>query len=157
MGFHVKVGKGRTPAQNRADKERRVREDRTHAALAFDGDQCLGWCQFGSPDELPEVKSRRRYEAELSTLPDWRITCFFTGRGQRGRGMANAALGGALAEIARHGGGTVEGYPEETDDRTGSGSFLHTGPMAAFENHGFTRARQISPHRWVVTRIVDPA
>ena len=51
----------------------------------------------------------------------------------------------------------VEGYPEETDDRTGSGSFLHTGPMAAFENHGFTRARQISPHRWVVTRIVDPA
>ena len=26
MGFHVKVGKGRTPAQNRAEKEQRVRE-----------------------------------------------------------------------------------------------------------------------------------
>ena len=36
------------------------------------------------------------------------------------------------------GGGTVEGYPEETDDRKVSGSYLHTGPMAAFENHGFT-------------------
>ena len=59
-------------------------------------------------------------------------------------------------EIAGHGGGTVEGYPEETDDRTLSGSFLHTGPMAAFENHGFARARLISPHRWVVTRTVDP-
>ena len=64
---------------------------------------------------------------------------------------ADAALGGALTEIARHGGGTVEGYPEETDDRLLSGSFLHTGPMAAFENHGFTRTRPISPHRWVVT------
>ena len=102
------------------------------------------------------IKSRRLYEKGPTELPDWRITCFFTGKGQRRRGVADAALGGALAEIAGHGGGTVEGYPEETDDRTVSGSFLHTGPMAAFENHGFTRSRPISPHRWVVTRSVEP-
>ena len=156
MGFHVKVGKGRAPAQNRAEKEQRVREGRTHAALVLDGDQCLGWCQFGSPAELPEIKSRRRYEKGLTALPDWRITCFFTGKGLRRCGVADVALGGALAEIAGHGGGTVEGYPEETDDRTLSGSFLHTGPMATFENHGFARTRLISPHRWVVTRTVDP-
>ena len=156
MGFHVKLGQGRTAARNRSDKEQLVREGRTHAALGFDGDECLGWCQFGSPDELPEVKSRRRYEAELTRLPEWRITCFFTGKGLRGRGVADAALGGAIAQIAGHGGGLVEGYPEETDDRKVSGSFLHTGPMAAFEKHGFTRTRPISPHRWVVTRSVDP-
>lgn len=98
----------------------------------------------------------RRYEKGLTALPDWRITCFFTGKGLCRCGVADAALGGALAEIAGHGGGTVEGYPEETDDRTLSGSFLHTGPMAAFENHGFARTRLISPHRWVVTRTVDP-
>ena len=46
MGFHVKLGKGRTAVQNRAEKEQRVREGRTHAALVLDGDQCLGWCQF---------------------------------------------------------------------------------------------------------------
>ena len=157
MGFHVKLGKGRTAAQNRAEKEQRVREHRTHAALVLNGDHCLGWCQFGSPAELPEVKSRRRYEKDLTALPDWRITCFFTGKGLRRAGVAGVALGGALAEIARLGGGMVEGYPEETDDRTVSGSFLHTGPMAAFEHHGFTRTRPISPHRWVVTRTVDPA
>ncbi len=156
MGFHRRVDKGRTAAQNRAEKQQRVTEGRTHAALVLDGDQCLGWCQFGSPEELPEVKSRRRYEKDLAALPDWRITCFFTGKGLRRRGIAEAALGGALAEIAHHGGGVVEGYPEETDDRTLSGSFLHTGPMAAFENHGFTRTRPISPHRWVVTRTVEP-
>ncbi|MFC5286607.1 GNAT family N-acetyltransferase [Actinokineospora guangxiensis] len=157
MGFHVRVGKGRTPAQNRADKHQRVRDGRTHAALVFDGERCAGWCQFGSPAELPEIKSRRRYDKDLIALPDWRVTCMFTGKGQRRRGVADAALGGALAEIARLGGGTVEGYPEETDDRTLSGSFLHTGPMAAFENHGFTRTRPLSPHRWVVTRTVAPA
>lgn len=153
VGFHLKL-KDRTAELNKADKERLVREGRTHNALVFDGDDCLGWCQFGSPSELPEIKSRRLYEKELTALPDWRITCFFTGKGFRGRGIANAALGGALAEIARLGGGTVEGYPEETDDRRVSGSFLHTGPMAAFEHHGFTRTRPISPHRWVVTRTV---
>ncbi len=157
MGFHLTVGNGRTAAQNRSEKQQRVTEGRTHAALVLTGDQCVGWCQFGSPEELPEVKSRRRYEKDLAALPDWRITCFFTGKGLRGRGVADAALGGALSEIARHGGGVVEGYPEETDDRTVSGSFLHTGPMAAFENHGFTRTRPISPHRWVVTRTVEPA
>jgi hypothetical protein len=157
MGFHVRLGKGRTAAQNRAEKEQRVHEGRAHAALVFGGDECLGWCQFGSPEELPEVKSRRLYEQGLIALPDWRVTCFFTGKGHRRRGVADAALGGALAEIARLGGGTVEGYPEESDDRTVSGSFLHTGPMAAFEKYRFTRIRQISPHRWVVTRSVAPA
>jgi len=156
IGFHVKLGKGRTPEQNRAEKERRVREGRTHAALVFHDDRCLGWCQFGPTQELPEVKSRRRYEQDLTALPDWRITCFFTGKGLRRRGVADAALGGALAEIAGRGGGAVEGYPEETDNRSVSGSFLHTGPMAAFENHGFVRIRPISPHRWVVSRTVDP-
>ena len=95
-------------------------------------------------------------EKELVQLPDWRITCFFTGKGLRKRGVADAALGGALELIADLGGGVVEGYPEETDDRQVSGSFLHTGPMATFEKHGFTRARPISPHRWVVTRTVGP-
>lgn len=156
MGFHVRVGKGRTPQQNRDEKEQRVRDGATHAALVFDGDDCLGWCQFGTPAELPEIKSRRRYEKDLVALPEWRVTCFFTGKGNRERGVANAALGGALTEIAGRGGGLVEGYPEETDDRTLSGSFLHTGPMAAFENHGFTRIRPIAPHRWVVARTVDP-
>ncbi|MEU6852706.1 GNAT family N-acetyltransferase [Actinacidiphila alni] len=157
MGFHVKVGKGRTAEQNRAEKQERVREGRTHAALVFRGADCVGWCQFGPPEELPEIKSRRTYEQGLAELPDWRVTCFFTGKGLRKSGVAHTALGGALAEIARLGGGTVEGYPEETDDRTVSGSFLHTGPMAVFEAHGFTRTRPVSPHRWVVTRTVRPA
>ncbi|MEU9822011.1 GNAT family N-acetyltransferase [Pseudonocardia alni] len=155
MGFHVKLGGDRSPQQNRTEKRELVRSGATHNALVLDGDTCLGWCQFGSPHELPEIKSRRRYEKELTRLPDWRITCFFTGKGLRRRGVADIALGGALAEIARLGGGVVEGYPEETDDRAVPGSYLHTGPMAVFERRGFTRTRPISPHRWVVTRTVD--
>jgi GNAT superfamily N-acetyltransferase len=143
-GLPREAGEGthRGPEPRREGATRAGREH--HAALVFDGDQCVGWCQFGTPEELPEVKSKRLYEKGLTDLPDWRITCFFTGKGHRGRGVADAALAGALAQIAEYGGGTVEGYPEETDDRKVSGSFLHTGPMPAFESHGFTRIRPIS-------------
>lgn len=67
--FMSRSGRGVPPQQNRAEKEQRVREGRTHAALVFEGDDCLGWCQFGSPAELPEIKSKRKYEKELVVLP----------------------------------------------------------------------------------------
>jgi hypothetical protein len=111
MAFHVKLGQGRTAEQNRNEKEQRVRDGSTHNVLVFDGDQCVGWCQFGAPQELPEIKSKRLYENGSTARPDWRITCFFTGNGHRGRGVADTALAGALEQIARRGGGVVEGYP----------------------------------------------
>jgi GNAT superfamily N-acetyltransferase len=132
-----------------------VREGRAHAALVFDHARCVGWCQFGPTEELPRIKHQKAYREGLRELPDWRITCFFVGRTHRHRGVAAAALAGALKEIARLGGGTVESYPEDTNDRTVSGSFLHNGTVAMFERHGFTRNRQIGKHRWVVSLVIS--
>jgi len=156
MGFHPEgFGPDPSAAQNRARKEARVREGRAHAALVYDGDTCVGWCQFGPTDELTRIKHRRAYEEGLADLPDWRITCFFVAAKQRRRGVADAALGGALAEIERLGGGTVESYPEDAAGRKVSGSFLHNGTLAMFERHGFARDRRIGKHRWVVRRTVS--
>jgi GNAT superfamily N-acetyltransferase len=128
MSFHPEgVGRGKTAAQNRSEKECRVREGNAHAALVYDGGTCVGWCQFGAPDELPRIKHRRVYQEGLTHLPHWRITCFFVDKGCRGQGVAVAALRGALQEIARLGGGTVESYPEHVAGRSVSASFLHNG------------------------------
>ncbi len=156
MGFHSEGvnDRERTPERNRADKECRVAEGRAHAALVFDGDTCVGWCQFGSPDELPRIKSRRAYEAEATELPQWRITCFYVDKGHRGEGIASAALAGALKEIALLGGGTVESFPEDVEGRKVSGSFLHNATLALFEQQGFERMRRIGKNRWVVRRVV---
>ncbi len=122
MAFHSEgVGRGRTAAQNRSGKECRVAEGRAHAALVYDGAACVGWCQFGPPDELPRIKHRRAYLEGLGVPADWRITCFFVDRKHRGQGVAAAALEGALHEIARLGGGTVESYPEDIDGPVGLG------------------------------------
>jgi GNAT superfamily N-acetyltransferase len=156
MAFHAEgVGRGRTPAQNRSAKEARVREGRAHAALVYDGPACVGWCQFGPADELPRIKRRRAYLDGGSALPDWRITCFFVDRACRRTGVASTALDGALNEIARLGGGTVESYPEDVDGRSASAAFLHNGTVHMFERRGFERTRRIGKHHWVVTRVVD--
>jgi GNAT superfamily N-acetyltransferase len=155
MGFHEEgVGRGRTAQQNRSDKETRVRDGRAHAALVFDDASCVGWCQFGPTDELPRIKHRRAYLEGLAKLPDRRITCFFVDRNHRRSGVAAAALGGALDEIARLGGGRVESYPEDAEGRKVSSSFLHNGTLGMFESHGFEPVRRLGKNHWVVAKVV---
>ena len=152
MGFHP--DDSRDPALNRERKLARVREGRAHAALVFAGDDCLGWCQFGAPAEVPKIKNRAAYEKSLSKLPDWRIACNFVGKGNRRKGVANAALEGALDLIAGFGGGKVEGYPESADSVPAG--FLFHGALSTYEKLGFVRDRQIGKHRWVVAKDVEP-
>lgn len=155
MAFHPKeVGQGGTATPHRKAKECRVREGTSHAALVFDGKTCVGWCQFGSPEELPRIKRQRAYQDGFERLPDWRITCFFVDKAYRGKGVAAAALEGALNEIARLGGGTVESYPEDAAGRSVSSSFLHNGTVSMFEKQGFALGRRLGKNHWVVTKVV---
>lgn len=153
MGMHAEDD-GHATVPNRQLKFDRVCAGTAHAALVFDGDDCVGWCQFGSPDEVPRIKNRREYDKSLTKLPDWRIACCYVGKGHRRQGVAAAALAGALDLIAELGGGTVEGYPEPAD--AVSAGFLFHGALSTYEEAGFTKDRKIGKHRWVVTKTVDP-
>ena len=158
ISFHLGPGEGKRGAEAyRAMKEARVREGRAHVALVFDGPSAVGWCQFGSPEELPNIRSRKAYEVGLRSLPDWRITCFFIDRERRGRGVASLALREALGMIARLGGGRVEAYPEDYQGRKISSSFLCSGTLGMFEKAGFRKTRKIAMHRWVVAQRIAPA
>jgi GNAT superfamily N-acetyltransferase len=150
MWYHRKDG-GETPDQKRTAKEQLVLQGRAHASLVYQGDACVGWCQFGSPEELPCIHNERAYLATNPERPDWRITCFFSGKGHRGNGVARAALQGAIEQISALGGGRVEGYPEEIEGRKASPAFLFNGALSTFERLGFERCVKIGKHKWVVT------
>lgn len=150
LGFHHQKGEPRET--RREEKECRVREGRTHAALVFDGEAAVGWCQFGRTDELPGIKHQKRYAEGLTDLPDWRITCFVVDKEYRRQGVAGLALQAALDEIARQGGGLVESYPEEVRGRKTSSAFLYNATVSLFERHGFSKVRQIGKDHWVVQR-----
>jgi hypothetical protein len=151
MGFHPE-GLDRTSARrNRENKQRHVRVGTVHQVLVYDGTACVGWCQYGTPTELPTINNARAYDRGLVELPDWRIGCIFTGKGRRRNGVARAALTGVLSMIKAAGGGLVEAYPEQVEGREPQrGSYFHTGPENLFEEFGFIRDRRIAKWRWVM-------
>ena len=142
------------PEVKRAAKACLVKTGKAHAALVYDGSDCVGWCQFGSPEELPRIHNQKAYLATEPKLPNWRITCFYVGKGHRGDGVALAALAGAVEEIRKLGGGRIEGYPENTEGRKAAAAFLFNGTLSSFERAGFKRTRQIGKHKWVVSKTV---
>ena len=150
MGFHPE-GLGGTAEEHRAAKQRHTREGTVHQVLVYDGEEAVGWCQFGTPAELPRIKNPKAYEKDLVELPRWRIGCIFTGSRHRERGVARAAVTAVLEEIESRGGGVVEAYPEQVADRKPQrGAYLHTGPESLYEDLGFVRDRQIAKWRWVM-------
>lgn len=139
-------------------KERLIAEGVAHAALVFDGDAAIAWCQYGSPVELPNISHRKEYDAGEDRLAPWRITCFFVDRDHRRSGVAREALDGALGLIAQAGGGEVVSFPNVLPPgktRTSS-SFLHNGTRAMFEKAGFTFERRLGKNKTVM-RITVPA
>jgi hypothetical protein len=61
VGFHAEGGE--RGLDHHSPNERRVRDGTAHAGLVFDGERCVGWCQFGSPEELPRIKFAKVYGA----------------------------------------------------------------------------------------------
>jgi ribosomal protein S18 acetylase RimI-like enzyme len=158
MAYHPQVEVSRTDAEhNRAGKALRVQEGRAHASLVIDEDGfAQGWCQYGSPGELPGIKHKREYDKAAPPPPDWRITCFFVDKKHRGQGIARAALEGALDQIAHRGGGLVEAISEVTTGREAQGRFLFSATVELFEQNGFTRVRQVGKHAWIVSTVIQP-
>jgi ribosomal protein S18 acetylase RimI-like enzyme len=92
IAFHREYRRGHTDPRSR--KEQLVREGRAHAALVFDAQQrALGWCQYGSPDEL-KLKHERAYAQDPLPGARWRLACIFVDRSHRGQGVARAAVEG---------------------------------------------------------------
>jgi ribosomal protein S18 acetylase RimI-like enzyme len=138
--FHTMPAEKTYSADNNRDlKQRLVGEGRAHAALVFDGDEAVAWCQYGSPAELPNIYHRKEYDALLDQLPDYRITCIFVDKKYRRRGLVPVVLRGALDLISQAGGGVVEGYPHDNDGK--KVSVLYNGTRQTFEQAGFTYIR----------------
>ena len=154
IGFHPEgLPKGSTVERNKSLKRAHVDKGSVHQILVYDGDECVGWCQYGSPSELPNINNAGAYAQELVELPDWRIGCIFTGSRHRGSGVARAAVAAVLDAIHTVGGGIVEAYPEQVEDRAPQrGAYFHTGPESLFADFGFVRDRKIAKWRWVMRR-----
>jgi hypothetical protein len=144
-----------TAEGNRDLKHQLVLEGRAHAALVFDGEEAVAWCQYGAPVELPNIYHRKEYEAALDRSPDYRITCLFVDKRRRRDGLSAVALRGALDLIGRSGGGVVEAYPHDNAGK--KISVLYSGTRALFEAADFAYIRPKGTRNCVMRIEVAPA
>lgn len=56
MGFYPEGFSGSAEG-NREAKRAHIERGTVHQVLVYDGDACAGWCQYGSPAELPNIKN----------------------------------------------------------------------------------------------------
>src|SRR5689334_24141370 len=62
MGFHPEgFGDAHSAERNLSAKESLVRRRKVHQTLVYAGGECVGWCQYGSPAELPNIKNPKAY------------------------------------------------------------------------------------------------
>lgn len=143
---------------NRAFKRKLVEDGKAHAALVFDGEEVIAWCEYGTVEELPNIRHRKEWEAGLEQRPDYRLTCHFVDRRYRRKGMAALAVQGALQLIAEQGGGLVEAYPHDLPEgKKMSASFLYSSTRTMYERLGFSYQRPKGQSNCVMTKVVAPA
>ncbi len=116
--------------------------------LVYAKGEPIGWCQYGTREELPRVDNTqgyRRLALEDGTDKLWRITCFVFDKEHRQRGVASAALRRALEAIRKKGGGLVEAYPVSKSDQ--GLNYLYCGTVRVFEKAGFKTIASLATGR----------
>ena len=145
--------------RNRREKRELVEKGCAHGMLVYAGEEPVGWCQYGSREELPRVDSSPRYRR--LALDDggerlWRITCFVVDQKYRRRGVAGAGLKAALEAIRKKGGGLVEAYPVSKTDQ--GSNYIYSGTVSMFEKAGFKTTAPLATGRTatvVMRRVVS--
>ena len=141
---------------NRELKERLVREGRAHAALVFDGDVAVGWAEYGSCAELPNIYHRKQYDEEADLRPDYRITCLFTDKRYRRRGVSALALQRRGRPDRAGGRRRRRGLPARPRGQAGRGALQrHAQPCSSAT--GFEFVRRKGQRNTVMRRTVAPA
>ena len=144
---------------NRKDKEKLVRRGKSHAILVYDGATQVGWCQYGTQDELPRIDAGRNYRkigppAGVKKL--WRITCFFVDKNHRSKGVSKAGLSAALKSIEKRGGGIVEAYPVVSEKMAAVPEWRWFGTPGMFEREGFRAVAPLGTSLTLMRKTIPP-
>ncbi len=138
---------------NRAAQKSIVKSGRAPGLLAYAGDQAVGWMAVEPRSQYPRL-ARSRVLKPLDKQPVWSITCFFTRRDFRGKGVTLALLKASIDHVRKHGGRIVEGYPVEPKTAKAPAPFVYTGLASAFRQAGFKEVARRSDTRPIFRYVI---
>lgn len=144
---------------NQRDKKTLVKGGRSHAILVYDNETPVGWCQYGTKEELPRIDAGRGYrkvEPPAGFEKLWRITCFFVDRDHRGKGVSKLALSAALESIKKQGGGIVEAYPVVSKKMAAVAEWRWFGTPSMFKREGFEKIAPLGSSMVLMRKTISP-
>lgn len=131
---------------NKAAQKAVVESGVTPGLLAYSKGQAVGWIAVEPRSAYPRL-ARSRVLKPVDDQPVWSITCFFTRKDFRGKGVTVALLRAAVEHAKKHGGRIVEGYPIEPKKGRMPAAFAYTGLASAFRKAGFKEVARNSETR----------
>ena len=144
MYWRVGAAYRRRPSEeNRTAFEALVRRGPPPGLLAFQDDLAVGWCQLTPRAELPWLDRARQF-ARVDSRPVWSLSCFYTRKRYRRRGVTAALIDAAIIAARRAGAVALEAYPL---DPALTPSASHTGFVSTFARAGFRIVARHTPPR----------
>lgn len=122
--------------------------------LAYDGDLAVGWMAIEPRSAYPRLASSR----VLKPIDDqavWSITCFYTRKPYRGKGVSVALLQAAIGYVASMGGKIVEGYPVDATAGRAPDVFVFTGLASAYLKAGYREVARNSEKRPIFRYLIE--
>ncbi len=139
---------------NKAAQKSIVESGCNPGLLAYAGREAVGWIAVEPRGEYPRLRRSRVLKA-VDEQPVWSITCFFTRRDYREKGVSVALLRGSVDHVHKHGGRIVEGYPVEPRAGKLPAVFVYTGLASAFRAAGFHEVARRSDTRPIFRYLIE--
>ena len=118
--------------------------------LGYRDGRAIGWVSLGPREDYARLK-RSPVMKPVDDKPVWSIICFVVDPTERGRGVAEAMLQGAIAWARRQGVELLEAYPCEKAARASDDS-MWFGAKSMFDRAGFVEVARRKPMRPVMRR-----
>lgn len=131
---------------NKAGLKAMVESGIVPGILAYSGNEAVGWIAVEPRDEYPRL-AHSRVLKPVDDQPVWSVTCFFTRKDFRGKGVTVALLKAAIDHVKKREGKIVEGYPIEPENDKMPAAFAYMGLASAYRKAGFKEVRRNSDKR----------
>ena len=117
-----------------------VRAGKARGAIAFVGEEPVGWIAYGPRRDFPRLERARTLVCDDAEKV-WSLPCFFIKSGWRDQGVATALLQHALRSLRRLDAKIAEGYPVNLKPgKRLPNTFAWTGTRSLFSDAGFELA-----------------
>jgi GNAT superfamily N-acetyltransferase len=108
--------------------------------LAYRDGRPVGWISVAPRPQYGRILRSRRIGPVPEEVDDpgtWSVVCFWIPRRERGKGVANELLKGAVEHARERGAHQLEAYPVDTSGGRHPAANLFTGTLAMFQRAGF--------------------